>query len=120
MKSLRNSKKRELILSVFTNGDLLDANEVCQKLPQVDRATIYRNLSLFVEQGTLREVNIKKGITHYELNREGDVHQHFVCDNCEKVILVDVDIEEIKKILPKDIEFKNFELNLKGQCENCK
>ncbi|MFW5719440.1 MAG: Fur family transcriptional regulator [Candidatus Dojkabacteria bacterium] len=120
MKNLRHSKKRDLILEVFQNGDLLDANEVCAKVPQVDRATIYRNLTLFVEQGVLREVNIKKGITHYELNHEGDIHQHFVCDDCDKVIPVDVDPNLIKSLVPEGVELKDFELNLKGKCGECK
>ena len=120
MKDLRHSKKRDLVLKVFQNGDLLDANEVCAKVSQVDRATIYRNLTLFVEQGILREVNIKKGITHYELNNEGDHHQHFVCEDCDKVIPVDVDPNLIKSLVPEGVELKDFELNLKGKCEECK
>jgi len=119
MKGLRHSKKRDLVLKVFQNGDLLDANEVCQQVSQVDRATIYRNLALFVEQGILREVNIKKGITHYELNKEGDHHQHFVCDDCNKVIPVDVDPNLIKSVIPAGVEVNDFELNLKGKCEEC-
>lgn len=120
MKSSRHSKKRELILKAFENGDLLDANEVCNKVPQVDRATIYRNLAVFVEQKVLREVNIKKGVTHYELNKEDDHHQHFVCLDCDKVIAIDVDESLINSVIPKGVEIKDFELNLKGKCEECK
>jgi Fur family ferric uptake transcriptional regulator len=120
MRDLRHSKKRDLILKVFETGDLLDANEVCKKLPQIDRATIYRNLNLFVEQGILREVHIKKGITHYEINKEGDHHQHFVCEDCQKVIPVEVNPNLIKSVIPAGAEMKDFELNLKGRCEECK
>lgn len=116
----KRSKKRDLILKVFENGDLLDANEVCKKLPNIDRATVYRNLTLFVEQKILREVNIKKGVAHYELNEEGDYHQHFICEGCDKVIPVDVDPELIKFFTPVGVEVKDFELNLKGKCEGCK
>lgn len=119
MKDTRHSKKRDLILKVFETGDLLDANSVCEKVPQVDRATIYRNLALFVNQGVLREVNIKKGITHYELNREDDHHQHFICDNCDKVIPVDVNPKMIKSIVPTGAEFSDFELSLRGKCDEC-
>lgn len=116
---MKNSQKREKILEIFKNGDLLTANEVTQKLPDIDRATIYRNIALFVEQGILREVNVKKGVSSYEINLEHDYHQHFICQNCEKVIPVDIDAEQLKKLLPLNLDIKDFELNLKGKCGEC-
>lgn len=116
----RNSKKRDQILNVFANGDLLTANEVCEKLEKIDRATVYRNLSLFVKEGILREVHVRKGIASYELKHPGDTHQHLVCQNCEKVVPIDVKDEDIKKVLPKGVEFSEFELNLRGKCKECK
>jgi Fur family ferric uptake transcriptional regulator len=116
---MKNSKKREKILEIFKNRDLLTANEVCEKLPEIDRATIYRNLSFFADQGILREVNVKKGISSYELNLENDFHQHFICKVCESISAVEINIKELKKILPKDLNFEQFELNLKGKCKNC-
>lgn len=117
---MRNSKKRNQLIEVFKNGDLLTANEVYEKVKGLDRATVYRNLSLLTSEGILREVNIKKGISSYELNKENDFHQHFICDNCEKVIPVDVNPTELKSILPVGVEFEEFELNLKGKCTDCK
>lgn len=116
----KNSKKRDQILEVFAKGDLLTANEVCEKLAKVDRATVYRNLTFFVEQGILREVHVRKGISSYELNHQGDTHQHLVCEDCEKVVPIDIKFEDLKKVLPKGVEFREFELNLKGKCEECK
>lgn len=116
----KNSKKRVLIKAIFRNGDLMDASEVCKKLPNIDRATVYRNLTLFVEQKILREVNIRKGTTHYELTKDGDYHQHFVCEDCQKVIPVDVDPILIQNLKPDGVELKDFELNLKGRCDECR
>lgn len=117
---MRNSKKRNKIIEVFENGDLLTAKEVYERLPDLDKATIYRNLSFLTSEGFLREVNIRKGVSSYELNKDNDFHQHFICRNCEKIIPVDVNPNKIKKILPKEIEFEEFELNLKGRCADCK
>lgn len=117
---MRNSKKRNKIISFFSKGDLLTAAEVSRRLKDVDRATVYRNLALLTSEGILREVNLKKGISSYEINKEGDHHQHFICDNCEKVIPVDVDINVISKIVPAGVELDDFELNLKGKCTDCK
>lgn len=117
---MKHSEKREKILEIFRSGDLLTANEVCEKVPEVDRATIYRNLKLFVEQGILREVNINKGISSYEIKVQNDNHQHFICENCEKVIPIDIDPKVIEKVIPEGIEVEDFELNLKGRCGECK
>lgn len=112
-----NSKKRNKILDLFSNGHLLTANEVEKFLPDIDRATVYRNLSKFVEEGVLREVNVKKGISSYELNT--DHHQHFICSNCDKIVPVEVDETLFKKILPEGVQLEDFELNLKGKCNDC-
>lgn len=117
---MRNSKKRNQIIEIFKNGDLLTANEVFEKVKDLDRATVYRNLSLLTSEGILREVNIIKGTSSYEINKENDYHQHFICYNCEKVLPVNVNLIELKKILPKEVEFEEFELNLKGKCKECK
>ena len=117
---MKNSEKREKILNIFNDGSLLTAHEVCLKLNDIDRATVYRNLNLFVSEGILREVNIKKGTSSYELNIQGDNHQHFVCTNCDKVIPVEVNQYLLNTLIPTDIKVENFELNLKGKCNECK
>lgn len=116
----RFSEKREMILSLFRGGDLLTANQVCEKLPEIDRATIYRNLTQFVEEKKIREVHVKKGITSYELFDANDNHQHFLCDGCDKVLPIDIDPKIINKLIPKDLKIDNIELNLHGKCESCK
>lgn len=114
---MKHSDKREKILHIFKDGSLLTANEICERIPEIDRATIYRNLSLFASEGILREVNVKKGITSYELNQ--DKHQHFICTNCDKIIPVEVDPKVLLKIIPNNFKFEDFELNLKGKCKDC-
>lgn len=100
----KHSKKRDWILKIFENSDLLDANEVCKKLQNIDRATVYRNSTLFVEQKILRQVNIKKNVAPYELNQEGDYHQHFICVGCDKVIAVGEDPQLIRSFTPAGVE----------------
>lgn len=119
-KSMKNSLKREKILDIFKNRDLLTANQVAQKLSEIDRATVYRNIALFVKQGVLREVNVKKGVSCYEINVEHDYHQHFICQECEKVIPVEINTDELKKLLPSNLDIADYELNLKGKCKECK
>lgn len=115
-----HSKKREEIVNLFKDGSLLTAKGVCNLVPNIDRATVYRTIKSLVEQGILREVHLNKDYSHYELTHAGDNHQHFMCTNCEKIIPVEVDSKLIAKLLPKDIKTEEFELNIKGRCNDCK
>lgn len=115
---MKHSKKRDLIISLFKDGTLLTANEVSGILPNIDRVTVYRNLAMLVQLGILREVNIRKGISSFELNT--DNHQHLICDKCKKIVHVSLDTNKLRDILPKNILFNNIEINLKGICSDCK
>lgn len=116
---MKYTQKREKIIEIFRNGSLLTANEVYNQLSGVDRATVYRNLDLLTKEGILRKVNVKEGISSYEINHADDNHQHFICTKCDKILPVEVNTEIIHKILPKGIEFEDFELNVKGKCGDC-
>jgi len=116
---MKKTHKRDKIMSILQNGDLLTAHEISKKLPEIDRATVYRNIALFVAQGILREVNVKKGVSSYEINKKHDYHQHFICGNCEKVIPIEINPEEVKKIIPVGLKIKDFELNVRGICQDC-
>lgn len=118
MKEVRNSKKRDAILEAFKNGHLFTAQEISKKLPKIDTATIYRNIDFFIKEGILREIHIKKGVSSYELVNENN-HQHFICDKCEKVIPININLNNFSKLFPKDIEVKNLEFNITGNCKNC-
>jgi len=115
-----NTKQREGILELFKDGSLLTAKAISTTLSNVDRTTVYRTLNALVKQGTLREVHLYKEYSHYELIHQGDNHQHFICNNCDKVLPINVNPKELKSILPKGVEFEEFELSLKGKCIDCK
>lgn len=115
---MNKSKKRDKIVKIFEKGDLLTAQEIVDKLSDIDRATIYRNLTKLTEAGILREVHVKKGVSSYEIAKPHDYHQHLICTNCEKVIPIDISPSDVKKLIP-GVEFDEFELNLRGKCPNC-
>ncbi len=117
MASRRKTKNKDLILNEFKKNHILEASEIISNHPEIDPATIYRNLQRFVEDGILKELHLKKGVVSYELSNHD--HQHFVCENCGKVKEIELDTLSINKILPKDIKADSFELNIKGKCEDC-
>lgn len=89
------------------------------EIPNLSLGTVYRNISLFKEQGkviTVANVNGEERI-------DGDTsdHAHFICDKCCKVY--DLNSSELS---PIEIELsdKGFQINRKnvvfyGKCQKC-
>ncbi len=116
----RYSKKREQILSVLENAKAaLSASSIHGKLPEIDKATIYRNLDLFVSAGTVKTLNFGGTETLYEYQHHP--HHHAVCTDCEKVIHFTAPDEKIKKLLGlTDFQIDEMEVTVKGICKNSK
>ncbi len=89
-------------------------------LPEIDKTTIYRSINAYVRNKVLKEIHLSKEYTSYELNKEGDYHQHFMCESCKNTFHIDINLQKIKKLFPKSFNINEFELNLKGKCNNCK
>ena len=54
------------------------------QIPDISLATVYRNLSLFKEQGLIRSLGTVNGVERFDGNTEP--HVHFICQNCDAVI----------------------------------
>jgi Fur family ferric uptake transcriptional regulator len=91
-KGLRRTPQRDAIVeSVFSTDEHFTADELCERIRhsgiRSSRATVYRTLSLLVEAGLLREIDIGGDQTTYDpnfLNRPG--HNHLVCIDCGRVV----------------------------------
>jgi Fur family ferric uptake transcriptional regulator len=124
----RNTKNKEKILRNFETKHTLTALELIQLLPEIDPATIYRNLSKFVEDGVLRELKLQKGITSYERAREDDHHHHIICKKCKKVMefyptkKLEDHVKKLQKIISEKsgIEVSEHILDFRGLCTRCK
>jgi len=69
----------------FTPYQLFEkAKETC---PELGLATVYRSLAIFAKLGLVREIQLKKGLTHYEfIGPKGKrQHYHLICKKCGRV-----------------------------------
>lgn len=113
-RSMRITKNRQAILDELKKGGAYTAQVLHNRLPDMDLATIYRNLKLFTEEGVVSEINLKKDESMYELTHD---HQHAICTNCGKVLHVTVDTDSLKDSLEIDgFEVQDIELTIKGHC----
>lgn len=109
-KNIKLTTARVKLLEILKEANRPLSYEEIKKDISMDKATFYRNISKFEEEGILNafESNDKK--RYYELKLKP--HAHFVCVVCNNVECIkDVDIA-----LP-DYEINNVIIN--GTCRSC-
>ncbi len=100
------------------------ANEVYEFIkenhPKIGKGTVYRNLDILVEEGSLRKVEVPDGPNRFDFTLKN--HYHVICVKCGDVS--DVDMDEIPDLLGKihnthGMEFLAYDISFKGVCPNC-
>ena len=109
-KNIKLTTARIKLLEILKEADRPLCYEEIKNDISMDKATFYRNISKFEEEGILNafESNDKKRYFEVKLNP----HAHFVCVKCNSV-------ECIKDI---DIILPNYEINnviINGKCPSC-
>lgn len=86
----------------------------------VDLATIYRTLKIFVDLKIIKTIDLKEGKLRYELM--GHHHHHLVCQNCGKITpIYDCCLEKIQSKIEKQNHFiiNYHSLEFFGLCQKC-
>ena len=89
MEGVKQFKKRNAILSCLRQTDLHPSAEMVYEMlqaehPDISLATVYRNLSLFKNQGLITGVATVRGVERFDATT--DPHVHFICSGCDAVI----------------------------------
>lgn len=108
-------KKRNAILSYLKSVDTHPSAEMVfthlkQEIPDLSLGTVYRNLSLFKNQGLVQSVATVKGIERFDGCAEP--HVHFICTCCDSVI----DLHDME--IPLSL-LSAGENNCGGRVESC-
>lgn len=123
---LKYSRQRNAILDLLKNTTTHPtANwvymEIKEQFPKVSLATVYRNLNLLADLGTIIRLDVGNGTEHYDFNTCN--HYHFVCTSCHKII-------DVMDMIPFDgidnnveqmlgVKVKTHSLTFHGECEDC-
>ena len=94
---------------------LVDAQ---QQVPNLNLATVYRNLNLLVEVEVLAPVHLPGQPTRFELASHH--HHHFQCKACDRVFDIHACSSEISKLAPKGFEVIEHDVILYGRCPDCR
>lgn len=81
-------------------------------------ATVYRNLKLLVEEGSVQVVELPGDSPRYE-SKHLDHHHHFQCRQCDRVFDVHGCPGDLTRFAPAGFRVESHELTLYGQCADC-
>lgn len=123
-KGLKLNNSRRHILELFLgNHKSYSAPELVDLLKlRMDRATVYRNLSFFVENKILEQIQLQDETPKYELSTL-DHHHHLICKHCKKITSIQSkSLENALELTSKEI--KDFTITdhifeLYGLCKDC-
>ena len=88
-RSSKHFRKRDAILScvrsttIHPSADWVFA-QLKPEIPDISLATVYRNLSLFKQQGMIASLGTVSGVERFDGNV--DPHVHFICNRCDAII----------------------------------
>ncbi len=89
MESAKHFRKRDAILRCVRQTDTHpSADWVHAQLrleyPDISLGTVYRNLSLFKQQGLIASLGTVSGVERFDGNTQP--HVHFICSHCDSVL----------------------------------
>jgi Fur family peroxide stress response transcriptional regulator len=121
----RRSKQRERILELLQSvNSHPTANWLYGKLrnefPKLSMGTVYRNIGILIEQGRLNRITF--GSTFDRLDANMKPHYHFLCENCDAIIDLDLPIDRnINGWISKGRGFvvRRHDLEFRGLCPKC-
>lgn len=123
--NIRPTPARILVLRAIMESDRpLSSLEIEKVLDTVDRSSITRTLSLFVEVGIVKDFADGSGSRRYELhiidnNNYPIPHAHFHCRKCgETTCLKDILITNFD--LPDNFVVESSTFVISGLCPKCK
>ncbi len=125
MKTLKYSRQREIILNfLMTRKDHPTAeviyNNIKEECPKISLGTVYRNLTVLADIGLIQRIPCGDSSEHFDGN--ADIHPHFVCNECYKVIDLEMDnLDFLNTLANKNFDgyIESHQLVFYGKCSEC-
>ena len=117
------SSRLIILKAIISQKDTFSLISLENIVETIDKSTIFRVLSLFLEKGLIHEVDDGSGSRKYCFCTCGDAdkhkaHIHFTCIKCHKTICIK-DITVPKVDLPTEYKTTEISYLVKGICPEC-
>ncbi|MBP1756551.1 MAG: hypothetical protein H6Q59_2949 [Firmicutes bacterium] len=127
MESQRNTKQKQLILSIMKETDRpMSINEIYAQvvltLPKIAKSTIYRNIDSLLNQSLIDKYHLNDNEIFYKIKADSKEHKHFViCDDCKKVFdLPSCPIHALENAMEEEgFIIKEHQIQITGLCKTC-
>ena len=112
----------EAVRSLATHSTADEVYEYIHKsYPNIGRGTVYRNLNILSEEGSIRKVGIPGGADRFDFTC--CEHYHITCIKCGSVC--DVDMDAISDMMDKvknsnGMEILGYDILFRGICPKCR
>lgn len=117
-------QREEIIKFLKTRKDHPTAETVYENVrmvyPKISLGTVYRNLTLLSDKGTILRLRLGNGIDHFDADTS--LHYHVICNQCgsvEDLNMMDKKISINTEILPYDGIILDTVIYFTGLCKNC-
>ncbi len=119
-RNLHFTKGRKLILDVLLKSKVaLSEKEIrFEASGNIDRATVYRTLKKFTDNGIIHPVITDNNITKYMIRKDPENHLHFRCTSCDDIFCL-THIQLSSYELPEGFVQENTNFLVSGKCKEC-
>lgn len=125
-KGVKPTANRILVLKALkTSARPMCLSDLEEALWTLDKSSIFRVLTLFLEHDIVHTFEDGRGVLNYELcTSEGtcnlsDAHIHFYCESCQKSFCME-DIPLPALQLPEGFSPHSLSFVIKGECPQCR
>ncbi len=121
----RNTIQKDLVRNaVYEMKRHVTADEVYEFIrkdhPTIGKGTVYRNLGILTEEGTVRKVEVPDGPDRFDFTLPN--HYHVRCVHCGEVFDVDMDVlSDLEERIhdTHGMKFLGYDIFFKGICPEC-
>src|SRR5262245_12531348 len=113
--------RRAVMRAIESRGQPFTVEEICDGLPEVGRATVFRTVKLLQELELVCRLPLEDGGVRYQLS-QGDHHHHLNCRGCGVVAeFVDLDLDALiaGNAARAGFSLAGHSVELYGLCSSC-
>ena len=109
--NIKLTSARKSILEIMINSNKPLSYEDMKDLISMDKATFYRNITIFEEENIINSFESNDKKRYFEIKK--NQHSHFICSSCSRIECIH---EKLELNLP---EYKIENIIIKGVCKTC-